>query len=184
MPNGWERLGDALAGTNAASAGSVHADFVEVLRKVVTDTDASGRRYRLSGWALDDVVEPALWGALDNNGRPIYTELPTDQTNGVLATPGRLLNRPSFMGEGVASANDYSVVGYGGDWSQTAWGVVGGISYRTSTEATVTIDGELVSCFENNLVAFLAEAEYGFVCPDVAAFVKITNTNNDPVTSA
>lgn len=171
-------------GTNAAAAGSVHADFVEVLRKVVTDTDASGRRYRLSGWALDDVVEPTLWGALDVNGRPIYTELPIDAVNGVLATPGRLLNRPSFMGEGVSSANDYSVVGYGGDWSQTAWGVVGGITYRTSTEATVTIDGELVSCFENNLVAFLAEAEYGFVCPDAQAFVKITNTNNDPVTSA
>ena len=164
-------------GTNAAAAGSVHADFVEVLRQVVTDTDASGRRYRLSGWALDDVVEPALWGALDTTGRPIYTELPTDQTNGVLATPGRLLNRASFMGEGVASANDYSVVGYGGDWSQTAWGVVGGISYRTSTEAAVTINSTLTWLFEHNLVAMLGEAEYGFLLNDPDAFVKLTNNS-------
>src|SRR5690606_23606507 len=80
-------------GTNNAAAGSVHSDLVSVLSKVVTDQDASGRRYRLTGWALDDLVEPALWGALDNNGRPIYTDLPTDQVSAGLVTPGRLLNR-------------------------------------------------------------------------------------------
>ena len=45
-------------------------------------------------------------------------------------------------------------------------GVVGGISYRVSTEATVTINGALTSLWENNLVAVLAEAEYGFVLAD------------------
>jgi HK97 family phage major capsid protein len=171
-------------GANNAAAGSIHSDFVGALRTLVTDQDASARRYRLNGWAIDDVLEPALWGALDSTGRPIYTELPIDANAPVLSTPGRLLNRPSFMGEGVASFNQTAVVGYGGDWSQTAWGVVGGISYRTSTETSVTIDGELVSCFENNLIAFLAEAEYGFLAPDPEAFVKLTNIGNSPVTSS
>jgi hypothetical protein len=40
-----------------------------------------------------------------------------------------------------------------------------------STEAAVTINGSLVSLFERNLVAILAEAEYGFVVNDVEAFV-------------
>lgn len=171
-------------GTNAAAAGSIHGDLVGALRTVVSDKDASGRRYRLSGWAIDDVLEPNLWGALDTTGRPIYTELPTDTIAPGLTTPGRLLNRPSFLGEGVATINQTDVVGYGGDWSQTAWGVIGGINYRTSLEASVTINGSLVSAFENNLVVFLAEAEYGFVTPDPEAFVKLTNIGNSPVTSS
>lgn len=170
-------------GTNAAAAGGVHGDLTGVLRTLVSDKDASGRRYKLNGFALDEVVEPALWGSLDTAGRPIYTELATDDVAPGLVTPGRLLNRRSYMGE-ISTLNQTSVVGYGGDWSKAAWGVVGGITYRTSTEATVTIDGNLVSAFENNLVVFLAEAEYGWVCADPEAFVKITNVGNSPVTSS
>jgi hypothetical protein len=43
-----------------------------------------------------------------------------------------------------------------------------------STEATVTLGGNLVSLYENNLVAILAEAEYGFLCNDPQAFVRYT----------
>jgi hypothetical protein len=43
--------------------------------------------------------------------------------------------------------------------------------------APVTINGALVSAFENNLIAVLAEAEYGFVCHDTAAFVQYTNAS-------
>ena len=67
------------------------------------------------------------------------------------------------------------IYGYMGDWTQAVWGAVGGISYRVSTEATVTINGVLVSLFENNLVAILAEAEYGWLVNDAASFVKFTN---------
>jgi hypothetical protein len=80
------------------------------------------------------------------------------------------------MGEGVSGGSD--VVAYGGDWSMAAWGVVGGINYRVSTEATVTIDGNLVSAFEHNLVAIVAEAEYGWVVSDPEAFVEITDASS------
>ena len=124
---------------------------------------------------IDSILEPTLWGATDTTGRPLYVELPTDSSSDGLRTAGRLLNRPSFIGEGVATANQTSVVGYGGDFGQAAWGVVGGISYRVSTEAAVTINGTLTSLFEHNLVAILAEAEYGFLLNDPDAFVKLTN---------
>ena len=97
---------------------------------------------------------------------------------------GRLLGRRGFFGEGVATPDLTTTVGFGGDWGQTAWGVVGGISYRISTEASVTINGSLVSLFEHNLVAVLAEAEYGWLVNDTAAFVELTNTNNSPITSS
>ena len=52
---------------------------------------------------------------------------------------------------------------------------MGGISYRVSTEATVTINGTLTSLFENNLVAIRAEAEYGWLLQDKDAFVQYTD---------
>ena len=172
-------------GATTVANGGIYVDLVEAMRDIVSDTDASGRRYQLTGWALDSVLEPALWGAVDTTGQPIFTHLPSDQASSALSMPGgRLMARPAYMGEGVASANMTSIVGFAGDWSQAAWGVVGGISYRLSTEAAVTINGSLVSLFENNLVAVLAEAEYGFVVADVDAFTELTNVGNSPVTSS
>lgn len=170
-------------GTAAASAGSTYADLVSAIAKVQSKSDAAGRRYRLNGWAFDDVMEAALLGSIDTTGRPLYIDTPLNETT-TAARPGRIIGRPSFMGEGVATANLTSVVGYGGDFSQAAWGAVGGITYKVSTEATVTINGSLVSLFEQNLVAVLAEAEYGFLMNDADAFVKLTNVGNSPITSA
>ena len=172
-----------IGGTTVANGG-VFVDLVEAMKDIVTDTGADGRRFQLTGWALDSVLEPVLWGAVDTTGRPIFVDLPPAEAAEVLNSPGRLLGRRSFMGEGVASANMTSVVGYGGDWSQAAWGVVGGISYDMSKEASVTIDGSLVSLFENNLVAIRAEAEYGWLLNDADAFTKLTNIGNVPITSS
>jgi len=171
-------------GTTTVANGGIWVDFNEALRKLVSDTDASGRRYRLTGWALDSVLEPSMWGAVDTTGRPIWTDLPSEQAASTLSGGGRLMARPAFMGEGVASPNMTDIVGFAGDWSQAAWGAVGGISYRVSTEAAVTINGTLTSLFENNLMAVLAEAEYGFVVADPDAFVELTNVGNSPVTSS
>jgi HK97 family phage major capsid protein len=172
-------------GGTAVSSGGIHTDFTEAMKDIVVDTDASGRRYQLTGWALDSVLEPVLWGAIDVNGRPLYVDLPTDADSASLNAPaGRLLGRPSFMGEGVSTINQTAVVGYGGDWTQAAWGVVGGISFDVSTEASVTINGSLVSLWQNNLVAIRAEAEYGFLVADADAFTKLTNIGNSPVTSS
>ena len=158
---------EVALGTTPQSDGGIHGDIVAGLRELVDD----GKK--LTGFALDDSVEPDFWGAVDGNGRPLYVDLPTDDVAGAIARPGRLLNRPSFMGEGVGFGD---VVAFGGNFRKAAWGVVGGISYRVSTEATVTINGELTSLWENNLVAVLAEAEYGYVNSDVESFVKYVRT--------
>lgn len=170
-------------GSTAQSDGGIYGDLNAALAQVVASSDASGRRYRLNGWALDDVVEPVINGSVDTAGHPLYAIEPFAETNPAVRA-GRLIGRPVFMGEGVAATNLTSVVGYGGDFSQAAWGAIGGISYRLSTQASVTINGSLVSLFENNLIAVLAEAEYGFLMNDADAFIKLTNTNNTPVTSA
>jgi HK97 family phage major capsid protein len=165
-------------GSTTQANGGIHGDLVAAMRLLVNDSK------KLTGFGLDDSFEPELWGAVDANGRPLYTELPTDDVAQGIARPGRLLNRPSFMGEGVGATYDPDaggtevarpVLGFAGDFTKGAWGAVGGISYRISTEATVTINGTLTSLFENNLVAVLAEAEYGYVNADNNAYVRLDN---------
>lgn len=158
-------------GTATAAKGGIHADLVGALDSMVKD----GKK--LTGFALDDAAEPLLWGAVDTTGRPLYADLPLDQNAQILqdagvavARPGRLLNRPASLGDGVGNKD---VLGFYGDFTKAAWGAVGGISYRVSTEATVTLNGTLTSLWENNLVALLAEAEYGFVMQDPAYFGKL-----------
>jgi HK97 family phage major capsid protein len=161
-------------GTAAAGEGGTYADINEGLRLLVADDK------RLTGFAFDNLAEPLLNAAVDTTGRPLFIDSPLSDPNPVVR-PGSLLGRPAFLGQGIrtpvvaGTPNTGGVVGYGGDWSQVAWGTVGGISYDVSTESTVTINGALTSLWENNLVAIRAEAEYGFLVNDTAAFVEYTN---------
>ena len=163
-------------GTTAAASGGVYGDIVAGLKGLV-DNDK-----KLTGFAWDTKAEPIFAGATDTSGRPLFTEManPTvDAPSPVI--PGRTLGRPAFMGDGIATAivagtpKTGGVIGYGGDWSKAVWGVVGGITYDVSTEATVTLGTDLVSLWEHNLVAIRAEAEYGWLLQDKDAFVQYTN---------
>ena len=114
-----------------------------------------------------------LNGTVDSSGRPLFIEAPLTETAGPIRA-GRLMGRDAFVGPGVYAATP-KIYGYLGDWSQAVWGTVGGINYSVSTETAVTINGALVSLWENNLVAVRAEAEYGFLVNDLPSFVKIAN---------
>lgn len=155
-------------GTATAAKGGLFADINDGLNVLAKD------RKRLTGFALDTVVEPMLNSSVDNNGRPIFTASPTTGTaESVVA--GTLLGRPAVFAEDIAPATTTgSVVGFGGNWSKCIWGTVGGITFDVSTEAAVTIGGKLVSLFENNLVAVRAEAEFGWLLADKENFVKYT----------
>jgi HK97 family phage major capsid protein len=165
-------------GTTVQASGGIYGDFVSGLSLLVNDDK------RLRGFALDDRLEPLMLASVDTTGRPIWIDTPLDATTAAMfeanqaqpARPGRLIGRPSYMSEGVSGGTEDTVLGFGGDWSQAAWGVVGGISYDVSTEATVTINGSLVSLWERNLVAVRAEAEYGWLVNDTEAFVAFTET--------
>jgi HK97 family phage major capsid protein len=149
-------------GTADQDAGGVYADLVAGLALLAEDDQD------LNGFALSPRIEPTLLSAVDLNGRPIFIADPQNTVGTVRG--GTLLGRPATVSKAVHAGSDLRALG--GDWTQAAWGAVGGISYSVSTEATVTIDGSLVSLWENNLVAVLAEVEYGFVVNDVEAFVS------------
>lgn len=155
------------------STDNMHTRVTEVLRQLVRD---DGRR--LTGFAFDEVVEPEFLSALDAAGRPLYVAAPPLTDTVAAARGGSLIGRPTFMREGVAepvpgTPETAYTVGFAGDWSKAVWGAVGGISYDVSTQATVTINGNLVSLWENNLLAIRAEAEYGFYVHDPESFVEL-----------
>lgn len=158
------------------TAANAYLDVVAGMKELVDN----GKR--LTGFAWDLIAEPTFAGAVDDSNRPLFTayDNPTLDAPGPV-TPGRTLGRLSFMGEGIATdvvagtPNTGGVVGYGGDWSKAVWGVVGGITYDVSTEASVTLGTTLTSLWEHNLVAIRAEAEYGWLLQDKDAFVQYTD---------
>lgn len=165
----------AELGATSAANGGVYVDLVEGMDEIITDTDASGvRKYKVTGFAFDSIMETRFRRSVDTTGQPIWSELPTQTEPGAIVMSGQLMGRRSFMGDGVAGPSN-KILGYAGDWSQAVWGTVGGISYSVSDEASVTINGSLVSLWENNLVAIRAEAEYGFLLNDPDAFVQYRN---------
>lgn len=157
-------------GTAAATAGSVYGDVVAGLDLLVKADK------RLTGFLFAREVEPMFLGSMDTTGRPLFIDAPPASQTTQAVTGGSVIGRPAYLGDNVVDTpgSGKKTLGYGGDWSQCVWGAVGGISYRVSTEAAVTIGGTLVSLYENNLVAVLAEAEYGFLCNDPESFVRYT----------
>ena len=153
-------------GTATAASGGIYGDAVSALDLLIKD------KRKLTGFAFDTSAEAVLLNSYDANGRPLLVEPVYADT---ALTAARLLGRSAVLGDGVADAAG-KTVGYAGDWTKAVWGALGGITYKVSTEASVTINGQLVSLFENNLVAILAEAEFGFAMAEAQAnsFVKLT----------
>lgn len=152
-------------GTASQATGGVYRDIVNGLTLLAAD------RKRLTGFAADPLAEPLLLNAVDTTGRPLLIEVGGD------GLTQRLIGRPVGFGEGVAGVTATSTLRFlGGDWRKAAYGVGSQISYSVSTQASIEmIPGDAastVNLFQDNLVALLAEAEYGFVVGDDEAFVR------------
>jgi HK97 family phage major capsid protein len=150
-----------------------------------------------AGWVAEGAQKPASQGTLSlktMTPKKIAT-IAVVSAEVVRANPGNYMNiiqdqvaeafaiafdsavlHGTAMAPTVATTNLTTVTGYGGDWTQVAWGQIGGISYDVSSQSTVTINGSLVSLWENNLIGVRAETEFGFLANDVQAFVRLTNT--------
>lgn len=152
--------------TLGATAGANTYD--DIVKAMALNLQGTPKK-KVNGFAFDTGFEIDLLTTKDTTGKPLFAE--AAYTGAVPALrSGSVLGRATYMHENVGEGK---TVGFAGDWTKAAWGTVGGITMDISTEATVTINGELVSLYENNLVAVRAEAEYGFTVADKDAFVKI-----------
>ena len=169
--NGTSPFETTLAATTktltlgATAGANTYDDIVKAMSLNLQGTP----KKKVTGFAFDTGFEIDLLNTKDTTGKPLFAEAAYTGTVPALRS-GSVLGRATYMHENVG---DGKTVGFAGDWSKCAWGTVGGIAMDISTEATATINGELVSLYENNLVAVRAEAEYGFTVADKDAFVKI-----------
>ena len=127
-----------------------------------------------TGTLFDNLAEPILNGSVDLVNRPLFIEATYTDINAPFRS-GRVLGRPTYISDHVASGD---TVGVMGDFSQVIWGQVGGISYDVSDQATLDLsaagDGSgIVSLWQNNLVAVRVEAEFAALVNDPEAFVKL-----------
>lgn len=154
-------------GTATQANGGLHADLVSAIGQTVGGGN-QGKGYRHTGWAFDTVAEPTLLTSYDSTGRPLMVESATDG-----GSVQRLVGRSVRYFDNVAAS---TILGFGGDWSQARYGVAEDITYDISREASILLaDGTTrLDLWQNNLVALLAEAEYGFIANDVQAFSRIT----------
>ena len=164
-------FGTSLSATTKAVTlgGTAGANTYDDLVKAMGLNLQGTPKKQVNGFAFDTSFEVDLLTTKDTAGRPLFAEASYDGLIPALRS-GSILGRPSYLHENVG---DDKTVGFAGDWTKAAWGTVGGITMDVSTEATVTIGGQLVSLYEQNLVAIRAEAEYGFALADKEAFVKI-----------
>ena len=149
----------------ATAGANTYDDIVKAMSLNLQGTP----KKQVTGFAFDTGFEIDLLNTKDTTGNPLFAEAAYTGVVPALRS-GSILGRPTYMHENVGEGK---TVGFAGDWSKCAWGTVGGIAMDISTEASVTINGELVSLYENNLVGIRAEAEYGFTVADKDAFVKI-----------
>lgn len=124
--------------------------------------------YRPTGFVLSPAAEVLLYSAKDKNDRPLF--LPSIADGSV----GSILGTPVVKNGNVYVAGNPNIVGLVGDWSKAKWGMVGDISMSVSEEATVNTGTEQVNLWQRNMFALRCEVEFGFICTDAAAFVKLT----------
>lgn len=128
----------------------------------------------VDGWALSPQGRSILRQATDNNGRPLFLgSMGESDVNTVLG------NR-TYISKGVhvpAVTGDTpkpEIVGVAGEFASAAWGTPEGIQTSISDQSTITIDGQPVNLWEQNMFAVRIEMEFGFRVRDINRFVLLT----------
>lgn len=167
--DGVEALNDTTnrvtLGTTAKTDGSTYGDIIAGYNLV---TDAG---HDFTGFVADNRARSLMLGAVDANGRPIF-----DRDFDLSRRMGTIMGLPvSFSKDvsgGVGAVPNGNLRLIGGDFEDNLkLGFAETITFSKSNEATIMIDGEWVSLWQNNLEAYLAEAIVGWVIKDPDAFV-------------
>lgn len=151
-------------GGNTAAIGTATA-YADLVNAMTTIASAGGQ---LNGYALSPAGQGALLGAVDGQGRPLFsagTEAGTLQP---------ILGGTAQVGAGING----SIIGIAGDWTQAVWGTVAGVEIDISEEASVMQEDQVLSLWQHNLVGVKAEIEVGFVANE-NAFLALTGEESE-----
>lgn len=128
-------------GTATPEQGGIEGDLISGQEVV---------RY-FNGYALDTTVRAQLANVRDTTGRRMIDNTET------------IGGQPAKYGSVVKDLLTGTVSGWGGDWTQCAWGVGMDLTMKLSDQSPIRVGGNLVPIWQTNQVAVLLEASYGFV---------------------
>ena len=160
-------------GNVKTQSGDIYRDIMGV-GGLINLVNADG--FRVNGFAGDSEIEAELRGAVDKNGRPLYNSFLEPITGHAREA---IDGKPYYSLENGAwfdTVNNSLLIG--GDFDKLIYSIRKEIEYKISTDATVTLsNGEVVNCFQQNVVAFLMEMRVA-----AAILNPVTRKNPDAAT--
>lgn len=168
---------DTLADAQTVSVkNGKYVDFVKIATTVL---DNNGD---LNGIAITNKGLSKFLSAVDENGRPLMVP-GVGSTELGSAFGARMIKSPWGYKEAVKASTEPKVsaapevLGVAGDWTQAYYGTVQGIRIKMTDTATVKKGSQTINLWQRNMIAFLVEAEVGFIVRDKSKFVVITGAD-------
>ena len=168
---------DTLADAQTVSVkNGKYVDFVKIATTVL---DNNGD---LNGIAITNKGLSKFLSAVDENGRPLMVP-GVGSTELGSAFGARMIKSPWGYKAAVKASTDPKVnaapevLGVAGDWTQAYYGTVQGIRIKMTDTASVTKGSQTINLWQRNMIAFLVEAEVGFIVRDKSKFVVITGAD-------
>ena len=168
---------DTLADAQTVSVkNGKYVDFVKIATTVL---DNNGD---LNGIAITNKGLSKFLSAVDENGRPLMVP-GVGSTELGSAFGARMIKSPWGYKEAVKASTEPKVnaapevLGVAGDWTQAYYGTVQGIRIKMTDTATVKKGAQTINLWQRNMIAFLVEAEVGFIVRDKSKFVVITGAD-------
>ena len=168
---------DTLADAQTVSVkNGKYVDFVKIATTVL---DNNGD---LNGIAITNKGLSKFLSAVDENGRPLMVP-GVGSTELGSAFGARMIKSPWGYKEAVKASTSPKVdaapevLGVAGDWTQAYYGTVQGIRIKMTDTATVKKGSDTINLWQRNMIAFLVEAEVGFIVRDKSKFVVITGAD-------
>ena len=170
---------DTLADAQTVSVkNGKYVDFVKIATTVL---DNNGD---LNGIAITNKGLSKFLSAVDENGRPLMvpgvgsTELGSAFGARMIKSPWGYKEAVKASGSGASAVQAApEVFGVAGDWTQAYYGTVQGIRIKMTDTATVKKGSQTINLWQRNMIAFLVEAEVGFIVRDKTKFVVITGAD-------
>lgn len=159
-----------VLGTTTTAKGGLSADLLAGYDLVVNGHQVFDD---FTGFAADKRLRSQIMGAVDLQGRPIFqaaTSLadPVDVVLGLPTVYGKVVSGK------IGGGADTLVRAFGGDWQSLKYGFVEEMTLSVSDQATIVDGSTTYNLFQDNLEAYLVEAQFGWVIPDVDSFAAYT----------
>lgn len=160
----FERIEDAGNTIAKGSTTNLYTDLNGVIA-LLEDGD-----HDFNGLTTTKSFKKDLRGALDVDNRPIFNEPTQGAASTVLGEPVSYVSKASF--------DTTKALALAGDWDMARYGILQGIEYAVSEDATLTTiqdaDGNPINLFERDMFALRATMEIGFMTLKEDAFAALT----------